>query len=240
MHDDRSEVTLGPVFVTGVTTRQGGHSAAPYDAFNLATHVGDDPAAVAANRRDLQRDVEAPIVWMDQVHGDRVAVVTEPRGAAVAATDALVTSSPGLVLAVLVADCVPVMLVDETAEVVGVAHAGRRGLVAGIVPRTLDVMATLGSNPANVHVRLGPAICGRCYEVAAELRDEVEAAVPGSASTTGSGMPGIDIKAGLRTQLLGVGDIHDDVVCTVESTEHYSYRRDGVTGRFAGFVKINP
>jgi YfiH family protein len=231
-----SEVSLGPRYTSTFTTRWGGRSGPPYDDFNLATHVGDDPAAVADNRTELERRLGAPIVWMDQVHGDRVAVVSDVPAAPIAETDALVTSSPGLALGVLVADCVPVLFTDTAAAVVAVAHAGRRGLVAGIVPRTLEAMERLGAQRPNISVRLGPAICGRCYEVPAELRDEVAAAAPGSASTTRRGTPGVDIKAGLLGQLDGTGQIHDVAVCTAESPDHYSFRSDGVTGRAAGAV----
>ena len=221
--------------VTRFTDRSGGVSAPPYDELNLGLHVGDDPAAVAENRRRVSLH---PVVWMDQVHGDRVELVAEPREQAVPATDAVVTSTPELVLAVMVADCVPVLLADETAGVVAAAHAGRRGLQAVIVLRTVEAMQRLGAEPARTRAVLGPAICGRCYEVPRAMQDEVAAAVPAARSTTRAGTPALDLRAGLRAQLeqAGVPDVVASEVCTAEDARHYSFRRDGVTGRFAGQV----
>jgi YfiH family protein len=139
---------------------------------------------------------------------------------------------------VLVADCVPVVLFDPKAQVIAVAHAGRRGVVSGVVPRTLEVMAEFGAQRSDVRVWTGPSICARCYEVSAEVRDEVERAAPGSGSTTSSGTPSVDLKAALRHQLAGVRAIDDDVVCTAESPDHFSYRRDGRTGRFAAYIHM--
>src|ERR1043165_1984831 len=118
-----------------VTTRAGGVSAGPYDSFNLGDHVGDDPEAVAANRRRLARDLtlaDDHVVWMEQVHGRTVTVVDGPRTAAAEATDALVTAEPGVAVAVLVADCVPVLLADPAAGVVGAGHAGGVGGRGGV------------------------------------------------------------------------------------------------------------
>jgi len=171
-----------------VTTRAGGRSAAPYDSFNLGDHVGDDPAAVAANRRRLGQGIglgPERVAWMNQVHGTDVATVTSADGPTPTA-DALVTDRPRLALAVVVADCVPVLLADPTAGVVGAAHAGRRGAADGILARTLEAMAELGAGTEHVEVLLGPAVCGLCYEVPAQMRDEVEAALPGSAASTSS------------------------------------------------------
>jgi purine-nucleoside/S-methyl-5'-thioadenosine phosphorylase / adenosine deaminase len=183
--------------------------------------------------------VGAPIVWMHQVHGARVEAVTAPVDD-VADTDGLVTDVPGVALGVLVADCVPVLLADRAAGVVGAAHVGRRGLVAGAALRVIDAMCGLGARTDRIAVRLGPAICGRCYEVPATLQAEVEAVAPGSASTTRQGTPGVDLKAGLRRQLADLADVVDvndlEPVCTAESPLHYSHRRDGVTGRFAGVI----
>lgn len=224
-----------------VTTRTGGASGPPYDAFNLGAHVGDVPDAVASNRRRLTRElgVEADhLIWMDQVHSATVGVVSEPADAPVPATDGLVTTTPGLVLAVLAADCVPVLMVEPAAGVAAAAHAGRPGAAAGIALRALETMVGLGAQPARVDVLLGPAVCGACYEVPAEMQAEVEAALPGSASTTRKGTTGLDLRAGLAAQLLaaGVGAVVTDPRCTAEDRSLYSYRRDGTTGRHAGLV----
>ena len=225
--------------VATFTDRSGGGSAPPYDTNNLALHVGDDPAVVAANRAQLSA---GPVVWMDQVHGARVEVVDGPLDGAVPGTDALVTATPGLTLAVLVADCVPVLLADGEAGVVAAVHAGRRGVQAGIAARALAAMQHLGARPDRTTAALGPAVCGSCYEVPAAMQEEVAADLPAARATTRTGTPGLDLRAGLRAQLdaLGVARVEVSAVCTAESPDHYSYRRDGVTGRFAGLVRLEP
>jgi YfiH family protein len=230
-----------------------GGSVPPYSSANLAGHVGDDPAAVAANRGRLAAVLGlAPdsLVWMDQVHGASVAVVDavapthsgDPLGRTVPATDALVTTDPSVALAVLVADCVPVLLADETAGVLGAAHAGRRGLSGGVLTATVERMVSLGARPERLTVRLGPAVCGLCYEVPAQMQEEVLAVAPAAAATTRQGTPALDIRAGLVEQLerLGVRNPLVSTTCTVEDRDFYSYRRDGVTGRFAGVIWFEP
>lgn len=220
-----------------LTTRAGGRSAPPYDAFNLGDHVGDDPAAVAANRRRLGDGIglgPERVVWMHQVHGTEVAVVSSP-GEDTPTADALVTDRPRLALAVVVADCVPVLLADPAAGVVAVAHAGRRGAADGILDRTLAAMTDLGAETDRVEVLLGPAACGACYEVPAAMRDEVEAVLPGSAATTRVGTPGLDLRAGLLGLLArrGITRVDTDARCTVEDDQLFSHRRAQPTGRFA-------
>jgi YfiH family protein len=224
-----------------VTDRRGGRSRAPYDSFNLGDHVGDDPAAVAANRTRLATELRVPedrLVWMNQVHGAEVAVVDGPQEAAVPGTDALVTTTPGLVLCVLVADCVPVLLSDPVAGVVAAVHAGREGVRLGVVRAALAAMGRLGSRPAQVSALLGPAVCGACYEVPAAMQAEVERVAPGSATRTRQGTPGLDLRAGLAGVLeaAGVREVVHDPRCTVEDRLLFSHRRDGVTGRQAGVV----
>ncbi len=229
-----------PVRVRRVTTtRQGGVSRPPYDTFNLGDHVGDVPAAVAANRKRLADTIDADgVVWMNQVHSDRVVVVDGDPGATVDDTDALVTTTPRLALAVLSADCVPVLLADARAGVIGAAHAGRVGAQLGIVARTVEKMVALGASPDDISVLLGPAVSGRHYEVPAIMADEVEAALPGSRTTTGKGTPGLDIRAGIARQLttLGITTIDIDPRCTVEDRALFSHRRDAPTGRLASLV----
>lgn len=220
-----------------LTTRAGGRSAPPYDTFNLGDHVGDDPAAVAANRRRLGEGIglgPERVVWMHQVHGTDVAVVSAS-GPETPTADALVTDRPRLALAVVVADCVPLLLADPGAGVVAAAHAGRRGAADGILDRTLGVMADLGAETDRVEALLGPAVCGACYEVPAAMRDEVEAALPGSATTTRVGTPGLDLRVGLRARLAahGITRVDTDARCTVEDDQLFSHRRAQPTGRFA-------
>jgi hypothetical protein len=224
-----------------VTDRRGGRSRAPYDSFNLGDHVGDDPADVAANRSRVARELgvgEDRLVWMNQVHGSGVAVVDSPQDGPLADTDALVSSTPGLVLGVLAADCVPVLLTDPVAGVVAAVHAGREGLRRGVLPATLSAMASLGARARHVTALLGPAVCGACYEVPQAMQAEVAAVAPAAAVRTRRGTAGLDLRAGLAEILgrAGVTEVVQDPRCTVEDPQLFSHRRDGVTGRQAGLV----
>ncbi|WP_069772589.1 peptidoglycan editing factor PgeF [Streptomyces sp. LUP30] len=227
------------------TDRWGGVSAAPYDQLNLGGAVGDDPDAVRTNRelaaKSLGLDPDR-VVWMNQVHGNEVAEVTGPWTAShVPAVDSLVTATRGLALAVLTADCVPVLLADPVAGVVAAAHAGRPGMAAGIVPAAIDAMRSLGADPARIVARSGPAVCGRCYEVPEAMRAEVAAVEPAAHAETSWGTPAVDVTAGVHAQLdrLGVRDRSASPVCTRESDDHFSYRRDRTTGRLAGYVWLD-
>jgi polyphenol oxidase len=233
------EVRLG--VGVAVTDRRGGVSAAPYDALNLADHVGDEPRAVAENRERVRAAVGVPLVTMRQVHGTEVAVVAGPTEQPPEA-DALVTRAAGLALVVLVADCTPILLWDRTAGVVGAVHAGRRGLAGGVLPAAVDVMRALGARPRRMYAVVGPSVCATHYEVPAPMRDEVDTAAPGSAAVTSSGAPALDIRAGLLAQLHD-GGVRQWMVmphCTAETSDYYSYRRDRTTGRFAGLVWRTP
>ncbi|MEN8653278.1 peptidoglycan editing factor PgeF [Streptomyces sp. 21So2-11] len=232
------------------TDRWGGVSAVPYAELNLGGAVGDESAAVLANRDIAAKALgldPSLVVWMNQVHGREVAVVDGPWGADTAGTahipavDAIVTARRGLALAVLTADCAPVLLADPVAGVVAAAHAGRPGLVAGVVPAAVEAMITLGAQPSRITARTGPAVCGRCYEVPAQLRAEVADAVPEAWSETSWGTPAVDVSAGVHAQLeaLGVRDRQLSPVCTLESGDHFSYRRDRTTGRLAGYVWLD-
>lgn len=228
-----------------VTTRDGGVSRAPYDTFNLGDHVGDDPDAVAANRARLASQLGvAPdhVVWMEQIHSRNVAVVDGPVGHPVEATDALVTTTPGLALAVLSADCVPLLLGDDEAGVIAGVHAGRVGARIGIVPETLRVMMSLGARPERIGAFLGPAACGRQYEVPPEMQRDVEEHLPGSACLTDKRTTGLDLRAGLRRQLLaaGVAAVAEDPRCTIEDLHLFSHRRGAPTGRLASVIWIDP
>ncbi|MER5260783.1 peptidoglycan editing factor PgeF [Actinosynnema sp. NPDC002837] len=228
-----------------LTTREGGVSKPPYDSFNLGDHVGDDPAAVEANRQRLAEGIGLEpdrLVWMEQVHGRTVGVVDGPVSEPLEATDAVVTTRERLGLVVLTADCVPVLLGDPEAGVIAAVHAGRVGARVGVVPATLDRMVELGARVDRVEVLLGPAVCGQCYEVPAAMRDDVEKHLPGSASKTRAGKPALDLRAGLWQQLAdaGVGRIGVDPRCTVEEKSLFSHRRDPGTGRLAGVVWMEP
>ncbi len=238
---ERGQVGLTVRIRRVTTTRAGGVSAPPYDSFNLGDHVGDDPAAVAANRHRLAAAIGLPadrVIWMNQVHSAHVEVVDGPRTRAFDDTDALVTSQPRLALAVVTADCVPVLLADARAGVIGAAHAGRVGAANGVVLRTLEAMLARGAQPGDISVLLGPSVSGPNYEVPAEMADEVEAALPGSRTTTSRGSPALDLRAGIARQLAGHGvtAIDRDPRCTVADPGLFSHRRDNPTGRLASLI----
>ena len=223
------------------TSRAGGVSAAPYDSFNLGTHVGDDAADVAANRARLAEVLGLPegrFVWMEQLHTNTVTLVDGPSATPVEATDALVTRQKNLALCVLVADCTPVLLSDHTAGVIGAAHAGRMGARNGIVKNTVEAMVELGAEPSRIQVLLGPAAAGESYEVPEGMALEVEKHLPGSRTRTKKGTPGIDVRAGLVRQLLSLGVTHIDADPrdTITDKDFFSHRREGVTGRQAGVI----
>ncbi|WP_435217194.1 peptidoglycan editing factor PgeF [Streptomyces sp. bgisy034] len=227
------------------TDRWGGVSAAPYEELNLGGAVGDDPGAVTANREIAAKSLgldPGDVVWMNQVHGADVAVVDGPwRDRPVPEVDAIVTARRGLALAVLTADCVPVLLADPVAGIAAAAHAGRPGMIAGVVPAALRAMTELGADPARIVARTGPAVCGRCYEVPDAMRAEVTAEEPTAYAETSWGTPAVDVAAGVHAQLarLGVHDRAQSPVCTLESGDHFSYRRDRSTGRLAGYVWLD-
>jgi len=222
------------------TDRFGGVSASPYDELNLAVTGGDDEAAKAENRRRLLADFAPGDQLRDlyQVHGADVVVATPaPVPAERPRADAVVTASLGLTLLVRAADCVPVLLVAAEG-VVGAAHAGRPGLVAGVVPATVARMRELGAGA--VEAWIGPHVCGGCYEVPAQMREEVAAVVPAAHAETTWGTPSVDLGAGVRAQLEELGvTVYDASRCTREDPGLYSYRRDGaVAGRQAGLVRL--
>ncbi|MFF4485704.1 peptidoglycan editing factor PgeF [Streptomyces sp. NPDC001544] len=237
------EIVSGAHFA--FTDRWGGVSAVPYAELNLGGAVGDDPDAVRTNRELAAKSFgldPAHVVWMNQVHGADVAVVEEPWGdGPVPEVDAIVTSRPGLALAVLTADCTPVLLADPVARVAAAAHAGRPGMVAGVVPAAVRAMVELGAEPGRIVARTGPAVCGRCYEVPEAMRAEVAAIEPAAHAETSWGTPAVDVSAGVHAQLerLGVCDREQSPVCTLESGDHFSYRRDRATGRLAGYVWLD-
>ncbi len=227
------------------TDRWGGVSAAPYEELNLGGAVGDDTDAVLTNRELAAKSLgldPGGVVWMNQVHGTDVAVVDGPwRDRPVPDVDAIVTARRGLALAVLTADCVPVLLADPVAGIAAAAHAGRPGMVAGVVPAALRAMTELGADPARIIARTGPAVCGRCYEVPETMRAEVAAVEPTAHAETSWGTPAVDVASGVHAQLarLGVRDREQSPVCTRESGDHFSYRRDRTTGRLAGYVWLD-
>lgn len=237
---DVAEVDLGPGVRAGFSSRAGGVSTGPWSALNLGYHVDDDWDRAYANRSILGRWLGAPITMTSQVHGSTVAEVTRYQPSTRRKADAMVSTAREVGLGVMVADCVPVLLADAEAGVVATAHAGRGGLVAGVVPNAVAAMLERGARPGAIRAAVGPSICGRCYEVPPGMRDDVEAAVPGTGGTTSWGTPSVDIARGVLAQLAEAGVEHVEHVdrCTYEDERYFSYRRDGVTGRFAGVVAL--
>jgi len=214
------------------TDRRGGVSEGDYSWLNLGGHVADSPEAVAANRKVIS-DQFGSTQYMNQVHGNRVAVIEEVTDE-IPTADALITGIPGITLAVMVADCIPLILTSKHA--VAAVHVGRKGLVNRITDKTFEILREISDQ--EITATIGPAICGKCYEVSQEIFDEVVASHPTTASQTHSGTPALDLVAGLISDLkdLGVEKIDNQSRCTFESEDLYSYRRSAVTGRQAGLV----
>ncbi|MFS3130265.1 peptidoglycan editing factor PgeF [Nocardioides sp. Bht2] len=223
----------------GFTDRLGGVSGAPWASLNLALDGDDDPAAVEANWSRLLDDF-APGSWladMRQVHGNTVAVVgagPAPRPEC----DGIVTAMPGVVLAVRAADCVPILLADAEAGVIGAAHAGRNGVLSDVASATVAAMRELGATAIQAWV--GPHVCGSCYEVPQQMQDEVVAAVPAAEARTSWDTPSLDLGAAVAAQLQKAGAAVSDVSrCTRESADLYSYRRDAAdAGRHVGLITL--
>lgn len=215
-------------------------STGGFAGLNLGDRVGDDAAAVAENRARLaaRLGVEPDhLLFSRQVHGTGVVVANGPWRGGAPEADAIVTGTPGLALGVLVADCVPVLLHAPEEGVVGVAHAGRRGMVEGVVEAVVHAMRDLGAT--TLLATVGPSVCGRCYEVPPAMRDEVSATRPVTSSVTWHGTPSLDVAAGVLEQLAPhCWDLEQVHGCTVERDDLYSFRRSGTTGRFAGVVVL--
>jgi YfiH family protein len=205
-------------------------------AGNLALHVGDNAGDVLRRRRELEHAAglaTGSLRFMEQVHGTAVEVMES--GTPAPTADAMV--SRGLPLAVMVADCIPVVLVGEGPDgpVLAAVHAGRPGIASGILPAAVRRMQAEGATA--IRAWLGPSICGSCYEVPAELRAQVAGQVPSTSAMTSWGTPALDLPAGARTQLERAGVVIEYAgPCTLENDSLYSYRRSSTTGRFAGLV----
>ena len=217
-----------PSIVAGVSTRHGGVSEGPYATLNLSRHVGDDPEAVAENRRRFCRALDVDptrLATARQVHGATVRVVDAP--GEVADCDALVTNTPDLLLAITAADCAVVLLADPEARVVGASHAGWRGAVAEIVPTTIARMQSLGAVPTRMRAYVSPCIQRDAFEVGPEVAAQFDDAVVHRRDEWAR--PHVDLPDALRRQLTdaGVSRIETSDRCTVEDDAFFSYRRDG-------------
>jgi hypothetical protein len=217
---------------TFFTDRLGGASSGEYASLNLGDHVGDDLEVVVGNRALVSAKFGST-QYMNQVHGNRVAIIEEVTDE-VPTVDALVTGIPGITLAVMVADCIPLLL--KSKDAVAAVHVGRKGLLNRVAEKAIDVMREISD--AQISAIIGPAICGKCYEVSPEIFSEVTASHPESASQTRSNTPSLDLVAALISDLgkLGITEIDNQSRCTLEDKDLYSYRRDGATGRQAGLV----
>lgn len=227
------------------TLRSGaGVSQAPFDAFNLGARSGDRPQDVASNRGELQRRaaLPAPAQWLRQVHGTGVVRFGSSSAMAVEAepeADSAVTSTPGVVLAILTADCLPVVFAARDGSEVAAAHAGWRGLAEGVLEATVTAMQ---AEPAHVVAWMGPAAGPGAYEVGDEVRDAFVGRDPGDAAAFAPTRPGhwrVDLYALARRRLAasGVAGVHGGGLCTIsDAARFYSHRRDQRTGRMATLV----
>lgn len=212
--------------------RTGGLSTGAFLSRNVATHVGDDHATVLANRARLESDLALPIQFMDQVHGKAVAKI-ERQIISPPTADALLTQSVGIGLAVMVADCIPLLL--SSTQAVAAVHVGRKGLMNKVALEAIQEMRSYGAS--DITAVVGPSICGNCYEVSQDVHDDVVKSFPLAASKTREGGFALDLSRALIDQLQHLGvKVIDEGRCTVEDKNLYSYRRDGVTGRQVGVV----
>ncbi|MGB8020661.1 MAG: peptidoglycan editing factor PgeF [Candidatus Nanopelagicales bacterium] len=236
------------VFTGRGAVASGVTSPPPYEWANLASHVGDEPAAVTANRSALASAMglePSQLSFMHPDHGRGVAVVTQPGGVAPSAeiqhVDAMVTDRPGIGLVALSADCVPALLVDPDARIIAAVHAGWRGMALDVVGAAVERMVAMGGTAERIQAYLGPAICGRCYPVPPERAEQVRAVRPEAVTRAPDGQPAIDVRIGLAARLRELGARIDLVGgCTAEDAGLYSHRRDGRTGRQAGAITIVP
>ena len=213
------------------TDRRGGVSLAPYDSLNFAFHVGDNREHVIDNRASLSLPVSA-IQFMNQSHGDEIAIV-DTFSEIDPSCDALITTTPGFAVAVLVADCIPLLL--SSSNVVAAVHVGRKGLVNRITLKVIAHMRALGAT--SIHGQLGASICGECYEVPADMAEEVTRIHPRAFSKTRVATPALDLPRALIADLTSAGISYEaTTVCTFEDHNYFSYRRNPTTGRFAGIV----
>ena len=211
------------------TNRLQGASLGKYASLNFGFHVGDDPEAVTANR-----DSMPSTQFMNQVHGNQIRVITQLLDED-PVCDALVTTVTGISLAVMVADCIPLLFVSK--NVVAAVHVGRAGLVNGIAPMTIDTMHSLGAT--KIHAIIGPSICGKCYEVPTAMQEEICAMHPHARATTTNGTPSLDLAAALIFELGNRGLTYEaSSICTFENDLYFSHRRNNPTGRFAGVISL--
>ena len=218
---------------TFFTSVHGGYSAKPFASLNLGDQVGDNQTTVKRNRQQVQDFLGLKkLIFMNQVHGSEVIEVVNDCET-IPTCDALITRNKGVGLAVLTADCIPLLI--DGGDVVAAVHVGRKGLIAGVISETIKRMQQSGA--LSFEAKLGPSICGDCYEVSPEMYREVSQDFP--ATSTDENRHCLDLGSGAIAQLqeLGVRASTLDI-CTLESQDYFSYRRDGVTGRIAGIISL--
>jgi YfiH family protein len=223
-----------------VTTRSGGVSVAPFDSFNLGDHVDDDPDAVAQNRSTLTTALNVQPAWLKQVHGVNV---VEASPAQVMQADASWTKTPGIACTIMTADCLPALFCNRQGTQVAAAHAGWRGLAAGVLEAAVDSFVDA---PSDILVWLGPAIGPQAFEVGPEVREAFMATHPQTAEAfmpsvkDGKFMADIYQLARLRLAAHGVTAVYGGGLSTYNDERFFSYRRGARTGRFASLVWIDP
>ena len=230
------------------TTRAGGVGVAPHDTLNLGLRAEDNPDAVAENRRRVRAAVPGEPLWLRQVHGSEVVDADAPSVPAEPAVDASVTAQPGRVLAVMVADCLPVVIADAQGKVLGAAHAGWRGLSGGVLENTLAAMRAKSPQSDGWRAWVGPGIGPRHFEVGQDVLDAFAADDPATArflaprpGITGKWLADLAGLADFRLRRAGVQEVALSGECTVTRKDRYfSYRRDSVTGRMAMLAWLNP
>ncbi|MDR2152531.1 MAG: peptidoglycan editing factor PgeF [Helicobacteraceae bacterium] len=230
-----------PSVIRVVTTRLGGVSLPPFDSLNLGANVGDDPKAISRNRAAIADVLGAQsAVYMNQIHSDRVVAIdkapqTPPE------CDAIITNAPNIALAVLSADCVPILLFDAKTRAIGAAHAGWRGTASMIVIKTIEAMReAYGSNPSDLSATIAPAICGRCYKIGDEVANAWRRLPPYLQPALNGDR--LDLPLANRLQLTSVGVLERNIEtiakCTFEDETLFSYRRANPTGRFASIIAL--
>jgi len=221
------------VSFTFFTDRLGGYSQGDFSSLNLALHVEDEAATVLRNR-DVIEQSHGTTVYMNQVHGNNVEVISAPMDQ-ILTCDGLVTNVAGITLAVLVADCIPLLLSSQ--NIVAAVHVGRRGLVNGVAAKTVNIMRELGAD--EITAKLGPSICGPCYEVDQVTYEEVISIHPSARSKTSAGFPALDLPTALVADLAKLSiESHVDSRCTREDDDLFSYRKSHRTGRQAGLIRL--
>jgi YfiH family protein len=215
------------------TARHGGTSTGKYSSLNLGDHVGDELADVANNRNILRKLLSrVEPVFMNQVHGNEVIEIVDNSQSKVTA-DALITRQTGLPIAVLSADCLPILI--KGASIVGVIHAGRKGILNGIISNTISKMRTLGGE--DLEATIGPAICGDCYEVDIQMYLDAIEIDPNLATKPET--HSLDLKKAAAGQLDSQSvSVNDLGICTAHNFNYFSFRRDGISGRNAGVIVL--